>query len=340
MISPQRAALIVLTLSIPVTAGPVTAMAAMKVNAAPEDQLDGFELRLPTLAVEEAAPAAQPATKAKAEPKNWVAWEKKVPYSLALDFAAVSDYVWRGINFSEYEGERGEDLNYQLGTRLELATPVGNVGGRVWFQWFSGLKRQDPTASSYLQEVDFVAYWNYTIASIGTTVEAGWIAYEFPHVSGNAHTTYEIYGKVSLDDSVIFGIPILNPFVYYGYDYDIGDSGSWVEAGVTRDFAAGDLDALAETPVIKDLTLTPSVVFGIDLRYLHNFVASDTATASNRLALIRYGLDLAYDLNGALGIHKKYGDFSIGGFLAYSQATRRDMIDDELYGGATVAWSW
>ena len=118
MMSLIRAAVVVLTV----------AMAAPPINAAPEDRLENGALRLPTFAAEEGAPAAQPTAKAEPEPKNWVEWEKKVPYRLALDFAIVSDYIWRGINFSEHQGERGEELNYQLGTRLELA------GDTVYFK--------------------------------------------------------------------------------------------------------------------------------------------------------------------------------------------------------------
>ena len=29
-------------------------------------------------------------------------WEKDAPVSISVDYAVVSDYIWRGINFSDY----------------------------------------------------------------------------------------------------------------------------------------------------------------------------------------------------------------------------------------------
>ena len=45
-------------------------------------------------------------------------------------------------------------------------------------------------------------------------------------------------------------------------------------------------------------------------------------------------------VTGALDAEEGSGTFTVGGFINYSQAVRRDLLDDELYGGATMAYSW
>ncbi len=47
-------------------------------------------------------------------------WGKSTPITFSFDYTIVSDYIFRGLNFSEYPGEGREKLNHQLGVGLEL----------------------------------------------------------------------------------------------------------------------------------------------------------------------------------------------------------------------------
>ena len=103
-------------------------------------------------------------------------WSKPIELSFSLDYTLVSDYVFRGINFSEYAGEGREKPNHQMSTGIELATEeYGNFGASFWFEWFAGQGSLTP-GSDNLQEVDYVVYWNYDIEQIATNLELGWIA--------------------------------------------------------------------------------------------------------------------------------------------------------------------
>lgn len=282
-----------------------------------------------------AAPAAVPD-----EPEATDA-ARPVPLALGLRYAVASDYVWRGINLSEYPREGQEKVNHQLGSYLEAHTPIGNVGGRVWFEWFIGQEELTPRSAKYLQEIDYTVFWSYCVEPIGTTVELGWTAYQFPRQRGDLYDTYEVYGKLSLDDSVIFGIPLVSPFAYWAFDYDLGEKGSWIQVGGRHDLALADLGSpFKSLTFIKDLTLTPSVAADFDHRYLDKFAVAGSGSESRKLASIEYSLAVTYDVTSAVGARERPGKLTVGGFINWSQAVRRDLLKDELYGGAALEYSW
>ena len=76
---------------------------------------------------------------------------------------------------------------------------------------------------------------------------------------------------------------------------------------------------MASTPILKDITVTPSFVMGID---------DGQYGSSMRAANLRYGLDVTYDLNGALGIPEQYGNMSITAFLNFSDAIFSEVLND------------
>ena len=263
--------------------------------------------------------------------------ERKVlPVSLSVDYALVSDYIFRGINFSEYPGEGREKLNHQLGAGIEIDTGAfGAIGASVWFEWYAAQQRLTPDYSGKTQEVDYAVYWSYGFESLATTVEIGWIAYTFPPFRGDAHSTYELYGKLGFQDGVLWGTesPILSPTIAYYQDIDDAAGSGWFEVGISHDF---DMERVL--PVMQRLTVTPSLVLGVDHRYFGKLGL--TSRTSTRVANLTYGLGASYDLGAALGMPPRYGEFTVGGFVNYSQAFARDAIKDELYGGMTVGYSW
>lgn len=267
-------------------------------------------------------------------------WTKPVPLSFSVDYTLVTDYIFRGINFSEYPGEGREKLNHQLGVGTEYdAGSLGAFGASVWFEWYAGQQRLTPESGSNLQEVDYSVYWSYGLEPLDATLELGYIAYHFPRLSGDDECTHEFYVSMGFDDSAWFGTdaPVLNPTVTFYHDVD-DFQGSWLEIGVSHDFALGENESLAATPVLKDLTVTPSLTLGIDHRWMAPAVGE--GQKSTRLGNLLYGLDVGYDLSSALDVPEAWGEFSLGGFLYYSQALRSELINDELFGGMTVSWAW
>lgn len=280
--------------------------------------MEGLHTQTPQQPVAEAAPE----------------WEKPIPLTFKTDYTVVSDYIFRGVNFSEFRGEGRERLNHQATAVVEANLgDWGNVGGGAWFEWFAGQQNDafDPNSDSNLQEVDYFVYWNHGVGETGLTFETGWIAYTFPQASGDAFYTNEWYMKLSYDDSKLFGTEkaVLNPYVAYYLDTDDVD-GCWMETGISHGFALADL-GMAETPILKNVTLTPSMVVGVDKGqfddgcHLHNIV---------------YGLDVGYDISGALGMPAKYGSLSLHPFVNFSQAINDDVINDEFWGGVKIAYQW
>ena len=192
---------------------------------------------------------------------------------------------------------------------------------------------------SNCQEVDYSAYWNYEIESLATTVEVGYINYQFPLLSGDASCTHELYASVGFDDSDLFGVDggVLNPSVAYYRDVD-DFIGGWIEVGVGRDFEFGKIDATKDLPGLKDTTVTPSVTLGIDNHWMDK--AAGAGGGTTKMANILYCLEVSYDLSAAMSMPEKYGSVAIGGFIQFSQALRRSLLDDEFYGGAKLSYSW
>ncbi len=261
--------------------------------------------------------------------------QKPLPISLSVEYTLVSDYVFRGVNFSEYSGEGRERCNQQLsvGAELDLGD-YGAVGVSAWFEWFSGQQATafgDTEATNDLQEVDYTVYWGMDIPNLPLSVETGWLAYTFPHVLGDGHYTNEWYISLAFDDSVLFGTEssVLNPYAAWYVDVDDVD-GCWVELGISHDFPLAAL-GLAGTPFLGDLTVTPSAVLGIDKNQF------DTGTNVHN---ILYGMAVSYDLGTALGIPEQYGSLTLTGTLNFSQAINDDVISDEFFGGITLGWGW
>ncbi len=293
--------------------------------------------------------ATAPAEKAPPAPEGAAPeWTKPIPLSFGVDYTVVSDYVWRGINLSEYAGERREKLNHQVNLSFSLDTKdlcgkgsnFGEFGGSIWFEWFVGQEHLTTDSDSNLQEVDFTAYWKYAIEKIGTTVELGWINYHFPRSSGDADNTSDLYVKVSFDDSLVFGKPILNPYIAYYHDIDDVQAG-WLEMGVSHDFVLKDMGC-EKCCILKDLTVTPSLVLGVDHRYYDKVGLGGDGGVGTRLGAINYGLTFTYDLSGALNMSPQCGSIALKGFINYSQPFHDEdtLVNDILYGGVTVSYSW
>jgi len=284
--------------------------------------------------------AVCPAAALLAEEENGSS--KPIPMNFSVDYTIVSDYIFRGVNFSEFAGEGAERPNHQMNVAVGYDTEgFGTFGVTGWFEWFGGQTHPafDSDAHGHLQEVDYTVHWSFDLSTIApgipVTLEAGWICYTFPQEVGDVYKTNEWYVKGDLDDGKLLGTAsaVLSPYVAYYQDLD-DFKGSWIELGVSHDFALAEAGPAA-APILKHVTVTPSAVLGIDHRYLPG--------ASTRLANLTFGLATAYDLSGALGLPERFGRVTVTGFLNYSQtlnsAARAEALNDEFYGGFTVGYA-
>lgn len=285
---------------------------------------------------EAAATTAPAATPPAAEPPKWT---KPVPLTFCLQYALASDYVFRGINYSKWPGQDRRAPSHQMTATVEYDTgSYGVFGGYVWFDWL-GTQGNPNIDGNHTFEIDYVPYWRYNIAPIGTTVEIGYAFYTYPRFPSQFSYTSELYTKLTFDDSKLFGTkdPVLNPTVAYYQDMDLY-RGGWLDVGISHKFLLNGFAATKDVFFLKDLYVTPSFDLGTDHRYLSPAVGK--GSPSTQLAVLLYGLEVGYNLSGALNMPEKYGCITVAGFLNYSQSLERALIDDEWYSGLKLCYSW
>lgn len=270
------------------------------------------------------------------------------PFSLSVTYSLYSDYVWRGINLSEYGGEGREKPNHQLDVALDVdlgllfgqdAGTCGTFTAGGWFEWFAAQKKLDPEKGGQnLQEVDYYLSWGYDIEAIATTVSLGYIFYTFPNAK-LINTQEWSFGIEHNDAWMWKGLwpdnedGILNPsFTLY---HDVGASGGsavWMEFGLSHEFE-----------LAPNLTATPSWTLGID-RNLYRDIGGDPRSSTTRLANMLWGLDVTYDMTELLHIPDGRGSVALSGFLYFSDALGNaedsGFIQDEFFGGMSIGWSF
>ncbi|MCD6394714.1 MAG: hypothetical protein J7M40_14575 [Planctomycetes bacterium] len=276
----------------------------------------------------------------------------RLPWELKFDYTLMSDYVWRGINWTDYPGEHTERPSNQVGVGVELDTAaaiggngIGTLGARMWFQWWGGLAASGGRDDD-LQEVDYRLYWNNEIEELATTLEFGWIYYTFPSIPGDANTTSELYIEIKVDDKYLFGADkgVFNPSIYYGVDVDLTHDGSWLDLGVEHTFDLVDYEPFSEMPAMAFTSITPSMRLGVDNRYLDAFTKrariGHPGTRATRLGRLLCGISVDYDVGKAMNLPEEYGRARMSWFIKYSDALRTDILSDALYGGFRFEFDW
>ena len=271
--------------------------------------------------------------------------EPALPISLGLSYALYTDYIFRGVNFSEYDGEAREKLNHQL--TVSLAWDMGDygtIGFDTWFEWFAGQKKIDPDRGGQnLQEVDYTIWWSYSIEPIATDLTLGYTFFQFPNLAhtlrqdgargnNNDDRTHEYWFSLEHNDAWMWKplFPdneegILNPSFFFAHDVG-AIPGAWMEFGLSHGFAV---------PGVDNLTITPAWTLCVD---------GDYWTRGFKLAGDQWSLAAEYDLTPVLQLPDWAGSISITGelyfFNAFGNMEDSHTIQDEFWGGLTVNWAW
>ncbi len=141
--------------------------------------------------------------------------------------------------------------------------------------------------------------------------------------------TTEVWGKITVDDSFFLrnDDPILSPYIYGAYDYDLYD-GFYIEAGVQHEFV---LEGTGVT-----LTAQGSVAY-VDNHELFVLSGDDNSGFQH----YQIGLIGSYRLNPLLSIPNRYGDWTFKGYLFYTDSIDTDLrATDQLWGGAGIGFSY
>ncbi len=266
-----------------------------------------------------------------------VEWHKPAPFEnlkLNIDYAIMSDYIFRGVNMSEYPGEGREDLVHQLTVGLEH--PIGEwwgVGGRFFFSWFAGADELYHSGRN-IQEIRYTFYFYGDIKQIYSRVMVGMNFFNYPNFPRGKRHDYEWWIQISHNDAWMWkwlwpdnDKGVLNPFLFAAQNMDEAGGGIAGLIGFKHDFAIPGVDAL---------TLTPQLLISADHRLVSDIVTSKPST---KMLFINYGLIATYDISKACELPASVGKITLSGQLNFSQALA-DYINDEFYGGVHIGWSW
>lgn len=327
-----------------------------------------IELNPARLAADEPAEAAQAqpgaesaeAVTTREEVQAQEEAEEKLPITLGVSYYLLSDYVFRGINFSEYtrgrnsRGEGRERLNHQVTTALTYdAGDFGKFGFDTFFEWYEAQAKLNPYGGGQnLQEVDYIIRWTYPIKAISTDATLGYTFYTFPNLAkllrqdrlvgnNNDDRTHEWWFKLNHNDAWAWKwlFPdnesgILNPYYLFAQDVGIGSGAVYMELGFSHPFTI---------PGIDNFTITPSYMLAGDGGYLKRLRGKPHHDYL-RLAYDQWALNMTYDLTPVLHLPKWAGTVSVSGLLyfnnAFGSAARENDINDEFWGGMSVNWAW
>lgn len=245
--------------------------------------------------------------------------EGAVHFELAIRYS--TDYVFRGIE--RFEPTGAEDrASAQIDAKLSW--DLGKLP-HPFIGLFVNYAESDPIST--FQEVRPVPGFDWTIRPV--KFSGGFATYLFPDRDDSE--TSEVWGRIEIDDSYFLHTdgPLFSPYVFAAYDVDLYN-GWYFEAGVEHDFVVEDtgltLTAEAHIAYVKDIEL---------------FDATGGVEEPNGLQHYQFGLTGTYSLNKLLNFPTRYGEWSLQGFIFYTDGIDDDLLaDTQLWGGAGILFKY
>lgn len=253
------------------------------------------------------------------------------PVKLDLTVAGLTDYVYRGIDYSETGGsEDSPNLQFDASMRFDLGRYPD-----LFMGIFSNVYDSDPL--SKIQEVR--PYFGLELSARPLTFTVGNTFYIYPERDDSNNA--EVWVKMTLDDSYFFRSddPIFSPYALVAYSYD-GNTGFYIELGVRHDFELDELP-LTISPIARIAYVNNNPYYRADGADPTDPFVGGTSGPDSGLQHYDLGLELSYTLNGLMKIPQRYGKLDLQGVLFYT-----DGIDDELradsvlYGGVGIKFSY
>lgn len=238
---------------------------------------------------------------------------------LDLTVRYMTDYVYRGIDRSEVGG-REDAPNLQFDGKLDF--DLGKFP-HPFVNLFVNVYDSDPI--SRFQEVRPTLGFDWPIKPL--TFSGGNITYIFPE--RDELNTSEAFFKIALDDAFLWSTerPIFQPYALVAYDYDLYN-GWYLELGMKHDFIFEDTGF--------KLTLVADVGYVID-----NAQFSADGTSDTGLQHYDVGLIADYSLNTLFNFPRRYGEFSVEGYLYYTDNIDNDLrADTQIWGGVGINFKY
>lgn len=242
-----------------------------------------------------------------------------VHLSLVIDYA--TDYVFRGVELFDPPGAE-DSLNLQLDARLSF--DLGKAP-HPYIGVFTNVADSDPLSDFQVIQPTLGLEWEFKPFKFF----GGFNAFIYPDRSGQ--DTSEFFAGFEFNDAFLWPRrkPVFTPYVYASYDIDLYD-GIYLLAGVKH--------VLPTDSTGLTLTFFGEAAYVIDHPLFAGDPAGDAATGFQHY---RVGVDGRYRLNELLNIPRRFGSWSIRGYLYYT-----DGIDDELrattqiWGGGGIEFSY
>lgn len=238
---------------------------------------------------------------------------------LSVDFRYLTDYVYRGVEFFEPSGQE-DAANFQFD--VEGSLDLGEFP-HPFIRVFTNAAESD--AISGFQEVRPSVGARWEIAPI--TLEASYQAFLFPDRS--ALESNEIVGRIELNDAQLFDYErsILRPYVLGAYDFD-NYKGMYIEAGFKHPLP------------INKWGITADLDARIAYVNSHERFAGPSGNASG-FQHYQFGVTTQWELNETLNISRRYGSWSLTGYLYYTDGIENDLLSNtELWGGAGIRFRY
>ena len=237
-----------------------------------------------------------------------------------LTVSYFTDYVFRGVERFDHAIPTEDAPNLEVEAMLSF--DLGKLP-HPFIGVFANVADTD-TVSNFEEIRPYIgAAW--TIRPI--TLTAGHNTYLFPNRSEIESS--EFFVKLALDDSYFLRSdePFLAPYVYGAYDYD-RYNGWYFEAGVEHRFKIED------TGIVLTAQASVAYVKGIEL-----FVGPRGQESGFQHYQI--GLVGTYSLNKLLNFSKRYGEWSLKGYLYYTDGIGDKLkADTQLWGGGGIEFSY
>lgn len=238
--------------------------------------------------------------------------------NLDIKVTYFSDYIYRGVNRSEYIGEvtgrtASNNANFQFDGKLSF--DLGKFP-HPFIGIFTNVLDSDPVSN--FQEVR--PYFGFDWPVRPLVISVGNSLYEFPD-RGELNTS-EVWLNVKLDDSVLLKSdqPLLSPYIFVAYDYDLYE-GWYLEGGISHDF----------TIEKTGITLTPLARIAY---VINNPQFSDRGESDSGFQHWEVGIVGKYSLNNLLNIPLRYGQWSLNGYLFYTNSIDSELrAEDTVWGG-------
>lgn len=253
--------------------------------------------------------------------------------NLEVNVRYLTDYVYRGVEV--FESPKSED---QLILQLDgkLAFDLGKLP-HPFIGVFVNAAQDDPVSD--FQEIRPTIGFDWTIKPI--VISAGYNAYIYP--DRNDFDTNEVFIKLALDKNVLFGgktVPA--PYVLAAYDFDLYD-GVYLEGGIEYALPFEEiglsLNFIGSIAYVSGWESFPKGENGTFPGFFTN--PFTTEPTIDGLQHWQVGVVGEYSLNHLLDISERYGQWSLSGYLFYT-----DTVDDninatnQLWGGGGLTFRY